>query len=141
MYGNQMVDARNTIDSNAEAVFHYYFGKGRTIQNGPTATRLFMSTPEYHSIFQSIANGMTHGIGPVNMTSMMFHIGITSYSYHVNGKMIVIGFALNDGFWDPNYWMEKRYKALGIDLTDGTGPNLELGGTPYHYIPTVIVIR
>ena len=141
MYGNQIVDNSNIIDSNVDAVLHYYFGGGRSIQNGPTALAGFFSTPEYHLIIHNIAQGITHGIMPVAMKPYMFHIGTTSCSYHVNGEMVVIAFALYDSFSDPNYWKENNYKAKGIDLTDGLGPNLELGGTPYNYIPTVFVIR
>ena len=141
MYGNQMVDISNTIDSNLEAILHYYFGGGRAIQNGKTANALFTFTPEFRSIFHEIANGSTHGIVQVEMQGYMFHIGTTSCTYHVNGSMVVIAFALHDSFSDPNYKKEEKYKEKGIDLTDGLGPNLELGGTPYNYIPTVFVIR
>ena len=141
MYGNQIVDNSNIIDSNVDAVLHYYFGGGRSIQNGPTALAGFFSTPEYHLIIHNIAQGITHGIIPVEMQDYMFHIGTTFCTYHVNGSMVVIAFAIYDSFSDPNYWKENNYKAKGIDLTDGLGPNLELGGTPYNYIPTVFVIR
>jgi len=72
----------------------------------------------------------------------------------------------NDGFWDPNYVNEAAGKGfeeinekiipvinnflnefIGIEinninnkqmLPDGPGPNLELGGKPYHFIETII---
>ena len=140
MYGSQMVDVSKTVDNNIDAVIHYYFGGGTPIQNGPTTTALFFSTPEYRSILHNIAKGSTHGIIKVYMQSHMFHIGKTFCTYHVNGKMVVIGFALHDGFWDPNYKMENNYKTIGVDLTDGKGPNLELGGIPYDYIPSFLLL-
>ena len=74
------------------------------------------------------------------MKSHMFHIGRTFCTYHVNGKMVVIGFALHDGFWDPNYRDEETAAQKGINLTDGKGPNLELGGIPYDYIPSFLLL-
>lgn len=41
---------------------------------------------------------MTHGYGSIDMKNYIFHVGKTGYSFYVNGNMIVIGFALNDGF-------------------------------------------
>ena len=52
----------------------------------------------------------------------------------------VLCFAINDGFWDPNYKMENNYKTIGVELTDGKGPNLELGGIPYDYIPSFLLL-
>ena len=138
--GNDVVNTNWTIDNNAEAVLHYYFGFGLSIQNGTNTIRAFMLTPEYQSIFSSVDNGMTHGYGSIDMKDRIFHVGKTEYSFHVNGSMIVIGFALNDGFWDPDYLSEKFGKKIGYDFTDGKGPNLEYGGYPYDYIPNVIVV-
>lgn len=52
----------------------------------------------------------------------------------------VLCFAINDGFWDPNYRDEKTAAKKGINLTDGKGPNLELGGIPYDYIPSFLLL-
>ena len=139
-YGNNTVNTALTIDNNVEAIIHYYLGLGISVQNGDNAIRKFMLTPEYQSIFTSISNGQTHGYGTIDMKEHIFHIGKTGYSFHVNGNMIVIGFALNDGFWDPDYISEKLCKKIGYDLTDGKGPNLEYGGFPYDYIPSVIIV-
>ena len=138
--GKDCVSTNWTIDSNIEAVLHYYFGFGLSIQNGTNTISAFMLTPEYRSIFSSVANGMTHGYGSIDMKDRIFHVGKTGYSFHVNGNMIVIGFALNDGFWDPDYLSEKFGKKIEYDFTDGKGPNLEYGGYPYDYIPNVIVV-
>lgn len=105
--GKDCVSTNWTIDSNIEAVLHYYFGFGLSIQNGTNTISAFMLTPEYRSIFSSVANGMTHGYGSIDMKDRIFHVGKTGYSFHVNGNMIVIGFALNDGFGDPDYLSEK----------------------------------
>ena len=139
-YGNNTVNTALTIDNNVEAIIHYYLGLGISVQNGDNAIRKFMLTPEYQSIFTSISNGQTHGYGTIDMKEHIFHIGKTGYSFHVNGNMIVIGFALNDGFGDPDYISEKLCKKIGYDLTDGKGPNLEYGGFPYDYIPSVIIV-
>lgn len=52
----------------------------------------------------------------------------------------VLYFALHDGFWDPNYRDENTAAKKGINLTDGKGPNLELGGIPYDYIPSFLLL-
>lgn len=76
-------------------------------------------------------------------TGTQYHIGRTFYSYQVSGKLLVIGYALRDGFGDPNvikeYDMQRRTGKKHV--SDRKGPDYELGGTPYDYIPTVILLK
>lgn len=141
MHGKEVVT--ESVNSTFDAFLHYYFGDGDPIQNGPIALMAFMQTPEFRSIITNIANGKTYGIGDVNMTWIggQFHIGHTQYSYQVIGQQVVIGYPINDGFWDPNFVNENIYKLFGLDFSDRKGPNLELGGTPYDYIPTILIME
>lgn len=141
MHGKEVVT--ESVNSTFDAFLHYYFGDGDPIQNGPIALMAFMQTPEFRSIITNIVNGKTYGIGDVNMTWIggQFHIGHTQYSYQVIGQQVVIGYPINDGFWDPNFVDEKIYKLFGLDFSDRKGPNLELGGTPYDYIPTILIME
>lgn len=141
MHGKEVVT--ESVNSTFDAFLHYYFGDGDPIQNGPIALMAFMQTPKFRSIITNIANGKTYGIGDVNMTWIggQFHIGHTQYSYQVIGQQVVIGYPINDGFWDPNFVDEKIYKLFGLDFSDRKGPNLELGGTPYDYIPTILIME
>jgi len=143
MFGNDQVKLDKVINNTDEAIWHYYFGDGDPIQNGPIALMAFMQTPKFRSIITNIANGKTYGIGDVNMTWIggQFHIGHTQYSYQVIGQQVVIGYPINDGFWDPNFVNENIYKLFGLDFSDRKGPNLELGGTPYDYIPTILIME
>ena len=144
MYGNNMVDINDNINTNVEAVWHYYFGNGRPIMNGPFAVWNFMDSSGFRSILANLAKGNNHGIGQIDMElrGPQFHMGNTSYSYQVSGSLVIISLGLFDGFWDPRFVSEGICKWLfGVDLSDKKGPNLEAGGTPYDYIPSIIVLR
>ena len=60
-----------------------------------------------------------------------FHIGRTSYNYYVTGKMLIIGYGLDDGFRDANFFKERAKPVLdkfGIHkenwMPDREGPNI-----------------
>ena len=40
----------------------------------------------------------------------------------------------------PIIGTKKTAAKKGINLTDGKGPNLELGGIPYDYIPSFLLL-
>ena len=97
-----------------------------------------------------------------------FFIGHTNISYKVtsseDNKNCTVTYTIytNDGFWDPDYIKENMGNKMAFDINitllsakeifgidigyintekfkpDGLGPNLELGGTPYHFIETII---
>ena len=83
--------------------------------------------------------------GGVNMEfePSQFHIGDTSYSYYTIDNSLIIGYAINDGFWDANFIFEFLGKFIDKPewKADRTGPNLELpNGTPYSYAPSYIIL-
>lgn len=84
------------------------------------------------------------------MTDIVFHIGRTPITYKTDIKNNTITYTLykGDGFWDVDF-IDEKYgpntpagKAFPeFFKPDGPGPNLErLGGTPYEYIPTVVIV-
>ncbi len=100
-----------------------------------------------------------------------FFIGNTNVFYNITPSednkncTVTYTFYVDDGFYDPNYIKENIgsqmvfkinfslytiNEKLGIDIgyinmgkyiPDGMGPNLELGGNPYHFIPTEMKIQ
>lgn len=140
MHGKEVVT--ESVNSTFDAFLHYYFGDGDPIQNGPIALMAFMQTPEFRSIITNIVNGKTYGIGDVNMTWIggQFHIGHTQYSYQVIGQQVVIGYPINDGFWDVLSLFEKNDNNPQGITPDGKGWKLEFYGIPYDYLPLVIIL-
>jgi hypothetical protein len=97
-----------------------------------------------------------------------FFIGNTKVDYEVtsseDNKTCTVTYTIytDDGFWDPDFVKEYLGEKIAFDINinilsinymfkknirfyypeksipDGPGPNLELGGTPYHFIETII---
>jgi len=121
-----------TIDSNGEAVDHYYQGKGEMVKLGPK-TQLEIKTSDDMEYFKNrIQTGQTsnpaQGKVSVNMTSESgtYHVGTTPISYVTTCEKVVCTTTYTssgDGFRDI-FW--------GDDLN---GPLGELGGDPYEYLP------
>lgn len=88
-------------------------------------------------------NVASEGYFSVDLTKSTFHIGRTNVDYRIsgNGKSSSVTYILfsRDGFWDPDFIDENTLGKIPVirDWTrtkpDGPGPNLERGGTPYHY--------
>lgn len=75
----------------------------------------------------------------------VFHVGKTSVTYYRDAGFYVYAIGINskgetDGFWDVNFWKENSDIKHGINISDREGPNYELGGTPYPYMPYVFII-
>ena len=85
------------------------------------------------------------GVFSVDMTGEVFHIGHTNVEYtKKNGEnttTITYSAFTKDGFWDPAFLSEKTLGKWGVfgDMykPDGKGGHLEMGGSPYDYIPRV----
>ena len=121
-----------TINTTIDAVIHYYAGKDKSVNIGNNSTIEAISL-----INQKHPNIMyeKQGKGSINMTNKTFHIGRTNYSFIVehkrNSLAIIYYLFIDDGFWDPNFVLEKASK--NNNKADALGPNLELGGRPYRY--------
>ena len=132
MYGNKPVTT--TIDNTFTAVWHYYFGDGEPIALGNewTRWRFGKQLPAHKSLTSTI------GTITADMTFRgVFHIGNTKIAYQKGATYDIFACGLYDGFWDPNFILEDWF---GVP-TDNKGPMLELGGTPYDYIPLIIFRR
>ena len=69
--------------------------------------------------------------------------------YYQMGNVLFIAYGINDGFWDVRFLEEKINNVLGEEVNyritslepDGPDANLEFFGTPYPYIPSLIICR
>ena len=144
MYGNSR--SSKTINTTIASLWHYFRGNGVAAQNGLWALSCFINTDTFFAILLK-AYVLRHSSmkGGVNMEfePSQFHIGDTSYSYYTIDNSLIIGYAINDGFWDANFIFEFLGKFIDKPewKADGTGPNLELpNGTPYSYAPSYIIL-
>ena len=119
-----------TVDSNSDAVSHYYGGSGQSVNLGPTTTNLLKNHPEQQRREGRIRGGQTSSLSGnygVNMESSMFHVGQTTVDYNTTcgSKSCVTNFTgfARDAFRDP-----LDMERLGL-------PVIEPGGTPYPYNP------
>ena len=144
MYGDR--ESVKTINSTLEAVYHYFKGGGLDAQNGLWAVSCFMSTVTFWGILiKAYLLKHTSGSGKVDMelVKTQFHIGDTKYSYYTTDNQLIIGYTLNDGFWDANFVLELLGKITGKPEweADGDGPHLEFRkGKPYSYAPSYIIL-
>ena len=149
MYGKKPVT--KTIDSNIGAVIHYYEGNGESIMLGNVFTKyaLLIHPKFWMKYIENIGKPINYeGSFTINMTYTMFHIGRTTVSYYKGNNYSIYSLGTNDGFWDPNFIAERycngnRCRRIcnrrGATIADKKGPNLELGGEPYDYIPFVFM--
>ena len=146
MYGKKTVT--KMIDSNFQAVLHYYFGDGKPIMLGNMSTKnALLRTEEFETVLQMKAN--SQGNYSIDMTDYMFHIGNTQLFYYRENGYSIFSLGINDGFWDPRFIREWCYNHFYRNkssnrrnswATDGKGPNLEFKrGVPYDYIPLVFM--
>jgi RHS repeat-associated protein len=139
------------VKSTKEALQHYYYGNGQSVDVGDKTTSELLSSPEFTKAHFKITNGLSdsdHGFVKVEMEALTFYVGTTQFKYDVssNGKSNSVNYKLfynnvwgSDGFWDPDIIDENTLGKIPLirDWTgtkpDGPGPNLERGGTPYYF--------
>ena len=133
------------VNNSKEAVSHYFKGKGASADVGDQSTRELLSSKKFQEKHAKITseNVASEGYFSVDLTKSTFHIGRTNVDYRIsgNGKSSSVTYILfsRDGFWDPDFIGENTLGKIPVirDWTkakpDGPGPNLERGGTPYHY--------
>ena len=152
-----------TISNTHQAIKHYYYGNGNTVNLDSKFTMALMNTNPFKEMHQKIISGtnfdkngnlITSGSFGVNMTREKgaFFIGHTGVKYEVSTSedkktcTVTYEFFMKgdnpDNFSDPNFLME-RTNANEKDANkrddrsghtgDDIGPKLELGGTPYKF--------
>jgi RHS repeat-associated protein len=135
------------INNTKEARDHYINGKGKSVVIGKESTNELRNSPEYKRVLSRLKRGIANklnGSFDVDMTGSTFHIGDTNVNYSTtinsNGTVTTTftEFA-NDGFWDPDFINEVSGITNPAHRADGMGPNLELGGTPYRYVPSTYI--
>ena len=119
------------VDHTSDAVEHYYRGNGRNVELGPKTQEEIKTSEDMGYFRDRIVSGKTpspaSGNGPINMTTesgRSYHVGRSRMSYNTTcttGDCTTTFRIEDDGFWDI-FWGE-----------DQTGPNGEIGGTPYRY--------
>ena len=120
-----------TIDSTMDAVKHYYFGNGASVNLGEKTINILKNSPEHIYNKTALANGTAKSETQsykVDLTKNLttYHVGRTNVTYEKSEgtkyRMIIFSAFVDDGFWDP------------IIDADGAGPKGELpGGNIYHY--------
>jgi len=151
-------DPPKMISNLRQAINHYYFGGGKSVEINPIILFTLFATDDFKKHHENILNGTTKsddGDFPVDMTYEKdgFFIGNTNVYYKVVHDLktglssVTYSIFENDGFWDvniPGEYSNKLVPSWGIKdpyaLPDGAGPNLELGGDPYPFIPIVVTI-
>lgn len=135
------------INNTKEARDHYINGKGKSVVIGKESTNELRNSPEYKRVLSRLKSGIANNLNgsfDVDMTGSTFHIGDTNVNYSTtinsNGTVTTTftEFA-NDGFWDPDFINEVSGITNPAHRADGMGPNLELGGTPYRYVPSTYI--
>ena len=152
-----------TISNNIQAVRHYYYGNGNTVNLDSKFATSLMNTKAFKGMHQNITSGtnidkngdlITSGSFGVDMTceKNAFFIGKTGVKYNVatstDKKTCTVTYTFftkgdnPDNFSDPNFLME-RSETAGKDSSgirnrsghagDDMGPELELGGVPYKF--------
>ncbi len=149
---------KNTFDATA----HYYFGQGKPIPLDEDLGDKLVETDEFKGRHNRIVNGKTTALSGnfgVDMTYVdpvnTFFIGDTRVDYCItiseDNSICTVTYKLfvQDGFYDPNFIAEefgnvaRGLMNLGITAlnADREGKNLELGGTPYKFVPQVRVFK
>lgn len=135
------------VDDNAEAVNHYYNGNGEPAEIGPNSMDQILHSKTFKSLENEIMLGrkLYKGSETLHLRSTIFHIGQTNVSYFTecfpSGNCYTkFTFFNGDGFWDP-LDLDKPIKSFfGIETSDGPGWRWELGGQPYPYLQSTILM-
>ena len=136
-----------TIENTLQAVTHYYWGGGETVNIGHTSTNEVIQLSSFREqLNDAFLSRTDEGKFGVDMTKSTFHIGHTNVAWEKgstrNAMIITAKLYDNDGFWDPDFIDEMiggKWLRIKHLQADGDGPNLERGGTPYHYDATTCV--
>jgi hypothetical protein len=121
-----------TIDNTSQALDYYYNGNGDPVLLGPQTQKQLFKNPDYIRVKGALINGTANSrtnTFDVDLTwqDNTFHIGDSNVDYYTkcSPSTCVTRFEafVRDGFSDP----------LGIGI--------ELGGTPYPYIPFKFTIK
>jgi hypothetical protein len=126
------------VDDTLSAVLHYYLGEGEPVELGSESKQALREHPRVKQAYESLRTGRTKSSGEfgIDMQSYVFHIGDTVIKYDTtcDGSTcdtVFTGF-YKDGFWDPSRLLSDTFYSTP---SDGSGPDSELGGTPYNYLP------
>ncbi|MEC4049002.1 hypothetical protein OX284_006150 [Flavobacterium sp. SUN046] len=106
---SRLLDNIKTIDSNSEAVYHYYYGDFEPVQLGPNTIKSLINSNEYQRVSNRLVTGVAESLNDdfsVNLTFQgAFFVGSTNVNYSttcdkVNCTTNFRAF-VNDGFRDP----------------------------------------
>jgi len=134
----------NGLTNTSNAWKLYRNGAGRPAVIGNNVIKDLIHNNVFQNHNNRIITGKTTSLTgdfSVDLTQTDFFIGHTNvnYSIVINGNDATVTYTLfvNDGFWDPDFINEKTLGKMGFKnyQPDGMGPNLELGGHPYPFIP------
>jgi hypothetical protein len=134
----------NGLNTTSDAWSLYRKGTGAPAAIGNNVIKDLINNKAFQFHNDRIVTGKTTsmtGDFSVDLTSIDFFVGRTNvtYSIQVNGNFatVIYNLFVNDGFWDPDFVNENTLGRLGIPKyqPDGMGPNLEMGGHPYPFIP------
>ncbi|WP_437922378.1 DUF6443 domain-containing protein [Sphingobacterium sp. LRF_L2] len=133
------------VNSNLDAVKHYYSGSGESVAIGRNSLMKILSSPKFIQLHKAVSKGLYKSRESINATQYEFHIGRTTIHIFADPFKQEVTYTLfeSDGFWDPDFIDEKVNNKLFISpsmVPDGKGPNLEAFGVPYDYKPTVVTI-
>ncbi|WP_170167505.1 phospholipase effector Tle1 domain-containing protein [Amphritea balenae] len=124
------------IDSNSDALDHYFEGNGESVELGPQAKQALLNHQLVLRQSEALKSGTAKHLNDnlsVELREDIYHIGKTRVDFSTVCKSgscttTYVGFA-NDGFWDP---------LAPAGFGDGIGGNWEaLGGTGYYYLPYI----
>lgn len=127
------------IKNTFKAWKHYRKGHGEPALIGDRTVKQLFRSKEFNKRFNEIleSENAKGDIFSIDMTYKTFHIGNTKVSYSIqealNYNSVTFSLFFEDGFWDPNFILEKFVSRKEENLPDASGPNLEMGGTPYRY--------
>ena len=132
------------VDSTPEAVREYYDGDGSPVHLGPDTQRKIEEAIRDSDRADNIRDGSStnrfEGDNvPLDTEADLttYHMGDTTFDYSTecSGGMCTTTYTVpghDDGFYDPGCL------AGTCSGEDGSGPNYELGGNPYPYVPITI---
>lgn len=122
------------INSNIEAVYHYFFGGGSPVELGAATVNALVYSPESDQALSELRDGTRskNGSYSVNLTSEMFHVGNTGVTY----QTLCSGGVCTTFFQGFNYSSGPDGFRSPIDVFNILNRNVEIpGATPYNYIP------
>ncbi|MGJ1269871.1 RHS repeat-associated core domain-containing protein, partial [Sphingobacterium spiritivorum] len=143
---DKLKSADVSINSDWQAVVHYYRGGGKPASIGKKSLKRVLLSPSFIQFHKLVSTGRFKAQSGINFTKYQFHIGRTTISVFADPFKQTVTYTLfeGDGFWDPDFideYVNRDFVTIGPHLIpDGEGPNLERFGTPYKYEATVITL-